>query len=724
MSFLEWTKSLFKKKEQLETGVVRVSDAIKTPGREYFKDDNEALIEIDNFKKEYLRLLSNRKTMVSSEIEIENIQYNMKMNLDLILRVIFDDRMDKKYPFSKHNMMIKFAKISLYKQEIVRLRKENLERLIALKELSKDVRFLLSHNKRNVIEYEVDKLTINTIIFTNQIIALGNELTSYVSNSQSKNTAIYSNELLDRKYNVTVIAKVIIPEEDKVVSYNDYVQIAYLERKLEMFLYKNKDYSEKIKNELNKHITYENGQARSQYCLSNIKVGSITEEIKAMRELQLKFEACDLYSKNNLTDDDFMNLYSALFDLYTFELSDEEKSPFLKDDSKEYEYYKEIISRKIDRLLNAKFDPSIILGIQGLELIPEQEEFQTNLNQYDKSLEKKVIRIVSTILKNGKSYFDADEILSDKLLLGLLTSFDYYNGLKKFMENFKINKDYFKNIDYHETIFTWDKQLSLKTIFEIRELNGDKKNVDDFYSLYNLMNKYCSKKDSPIYMLPDGLLSIQAINPFAYKSKILQESDDHFLQAIKLRQNDKTIYFPNSLRVVFGRVFSTQIKDVYLGDNIRTLDRTGIFKNIINVYIPAQLRYLYDEGPFENTKTLTFLNYKNSAILNNKKALMDIIRLLFEYPKTLDPQIVRMDSFQEFKTGLKIIKFQDENYNIKIDCKTLIEKIKKNWLLDMKKGYYNYNSDCLGLITETLLNEVKEKEQSLIKKRGYTIDTH
>ena len=67
MSFLEWTKSLFKKKEQLETGVVRVSDAIKTPGREYFKDDNEALIEIDNFKKEYLRLLSNRKTMVSSE---------------------------------------------------------------------------------------------------------------------------------------------------------------------------------------------------------------------------------------------------------------------------------------------------------------------------------------------------------------------------------------------------------------------------------------------------------------------------------------------------------------------------------------------------------------------------------------------------------------------------------------------------------------------------------
>ena len=42
MSFLEWTKSLFKKKEQLETGVVRVSDAIKTPGREYFKDDNEA----------------------------------------------------------------------------------------------------------------------------------------------------------------------------------------------------------------------------------------------------------------------------------------------------------------------------------------------------------------------------------------------------------------------------------------------------------------------------------------------------------------------------------------------------------------------------------------------------------------------------------------------------------------------------------------------------------
>ena len=662
--------------------------------------------------------------MVSSEIEIENIQYNMKMNLDLILRAIFDDRMDKKYPFSKHNMMIKFAKISLYKQEIARLRKENLERLIALKELSKDVRFLLSHNKRNVIEYEVDKLTSNTIIFNNQIIALDKELDSYVSNSQSKNTVIYSNELLDRKYNATVIAKIIIPEEVKVVSDNDYVQIAYLERKLEMFLYKNKDYSEKIKNELNKHITYENGQVRSQYCLSNIKVGSITEEIKKMSILQFKFEACDLYSKNNLTDDDFMNLYSILFDLYTFELSDKEKSPFLKDDSKEYEYYKEIISRKIDRLLNAKFDPSIVLGIQGLELIPEQEEFQTNLNQYDKSLEKKVIRIVSTILKNGKSYFDADEILSDKLLLGLLTSFDYYNGLKKFMENFKINKDYFKNIDYHEKFFTWEEQLPLKTIFEIRELNGDKKNVDDFYSLYNLTNKYCSKKDSPIYMLPDGLLSIQAINPFAYKSKILQESDDHFLQAIKLRQNDKTIYFPNSLRVVFGRVFSTQIKDVYLGDNIRTLDRTGIFKNIINVYIPAQLRYLYDEGPFENTKTLTFLNYKNSAILNNKKALMDIIRLLFEYPKTLDPQIVRMGSFQEFKTGLKTIEFQDENDNIKIDCEILIEKIKKNWLLDMKKGYYNYNSDCLGLIAETLLNEVKKEEKLLMKKRGYTIDTH
>ena len=163
--------NLFKKQEtkSITKELISLSSLANVPTKDYFKDNNQVLLLINLYKKEYLEILIKEKVLTSKELKSDKLQNKLKMIHNLIEQNTLADELFEKVIFAEEDKvkaLIKLRKFTIYNEKIKELEEEIICRIVALKEILKKT--FLNNQKRKSIINEVNNLTNTFIILMNQ----------------------------------------------------------------------------------------------------------------------------------------------------------------------------------------------------------------------------------------------------------------------------------------------------------------------------------------------------------------------------------------------------------------------------------------------------------------------------------------------------------------------------------------------------------------------------
>ena len=621
MNIIKYLKSLFNKENNAYLINGYASFAI--PKRDVL---NEKQIEIlTTTKEEYLVLLKNN-IFTSLDLEIDDINNKREMYTKLLLNNMMSE--------TKNNKVLSI-KLKSYESDLINLRETLLIRLIALSEIVNQNRF--KRRTRDAIISEIGKIQLSLVTIDSQIVSIHNEIEAYLT---------YSQEDLDldkRIYNLEYLSKDIVK---KCGLSSKEAYIAYLERSLEIYCYKNKEEVSNLKDELDS-LRYSEINDDNIYLLKE-KIS----KLEKMYNIYYEFD------RNTITKEDMYSLYETKFYMRAYDYS------FRNCDDLEKEVYLDIISKKINTLLNGN-SPYI------LHLIENEDK--------DKAI--KLIQLINIFLRE-KGQYDFEKILNNKYKLSVLLSLDYEKGLDDFFENtiIDLNNDSVLNKyditsqyampnvgrDLKGYLF-YDTKLSLSSIIKI--FSFDIFNGISIYTFKGLLNYLkniydCINSPGDVYVMPEGIV-------YGTISSSLYD---------KLKKY-KTIIMPKSLKSIEFEVDNSSTPnycDLVLQEGTESLmfdypDFSYYSTKFGNVTIPSTLKEI-DENISRYVNNLIFEDYKNSEILkcddldlmqNNANALFKIKSFSEQYMmvKPLYYHLILKDGENSYDlTSETIIKIPENNY--------------------------------------------------------------
>ena len=631
MNIIKYLKSLFNKENNAYLINGYASFAI--PKRDVL---NEKQIEIlTTAKEEYLGLLKNN-IFTSLDLEIDDINEKREMYTKLLLNNMMSE--------TKNNKVLSI-KLKNYESDLINLRETLLIRLIALSEIVNQNRF--KRRIRNAIINEIGKIQLSLVTIDSQIVSIHNEIEAYLSNPQE------DLDLDKRICDLEYLSEDIV---EKCELSSKEVYIAYLERSLEIYCYKNKEEVSSLKDELD-----------SLRC-SEINDNNINLLKERINRLEKMYKIYYEFDRNTITKDDMYSLYEAKFYIHAYDYS------FKKCNDLENEVYLDIISKKINTLLNANL-PYI------LHLIENEDK--------DKAI--KLIQLINIFLRE-KGQYDFEKILNNKYKLLLLLSLDYEKGLDDFFENtiIDLNNDCVLNKyditsqyampnvgrDLKGYLF-YDTKLSLSSIIKI--FSFDTFNGISIYTFKGLLNCLkniydCINPPGDVYVMPEGIV-------YGTISSSLYD---------KLKKY-KTIIMPKSLKSIEFEVDNSSTPnycDLVLQEGTESLmfdypDFSYYSTKFGNITIPSTLNKI-DENISRYANNLIFENYKNSEILKcddldlmqkNANALFKINSFFNHYMivKPLYYHLILKDDENSYDLTSKIIikipenicmqkRFEDNSY--------------------------------------------------------------
>ena len=576
MNIIKYFKNLFTKEDNAYLINGYASFAI--PKRDVL---NEKQIEIlTTAKEEYLVLLKNN-IFTSLDLEIDDINNKREMYTKLLLNNMMSE--------TKNNKVLSI-KLKNYESDLINLRETLLIRLIALSEIVNQNRF--KRRTRDAIINEIGKIQLSLVTIDSQIVSIHNEIEAYLT---------YSQEDLDldkRRYTLENLSEDIV-EKCGLSSKEAY--IAYLERSLEIYCYKNKEEVSNLKDELDS-LRYSE--------INDDNINLLKEKISKLEKMyNIYYE----FDRNTITKDDMYSLYEAKFYIHAYDYS------FTNYNALEKEVYLDIISKKINILLNGN-SPYI------LDLIENGNK--------DKAI--KLIQLINIFLKE-EGQFDFEKILNNKYKLLILLSLDYEKGLDDFFENtivdlnndsvlnkYDISSRYIMSIDdyvekFHSyididqgTLF-YDTKLPLSSVLKISSFGAflTEEDLNEFfpkmgllYQLYKIYEFACMSDD--VYEMPEGIVYGTFTSDFFDKFK-----------------NYKTIVMPKSLKnIKFKIKYNEQhYGNLVLQEGTETFELgityiLGLGNLFDSITIPSTLKGI-DGWLSRITDNVVFENYKNSEILKS-----------------------------------------------------------------------------------------------------------
>lgn len=563
-------KRLFSRKKSYTTTISNFSDLITLPTREELKNNEEKIAMLNQFKKTYHEKLSTRKTIVSSQLEIDSLRDKMNMYINIILSLFETDELNSlSLNVSNYDedsaknffYFLKMAKLKLYFYNILSLENETTLRLVALKELNEELPFLSRLKKRPIAE-EINNLSATLLVFLNQRQAISLELENYLKEysllkAEEQIPQKELSKLIIEKYKELLrMLTLISPYKEKIFSSKepDLTTLVLMEQDLETYVYTHKGEVEDIR----KMLFSLTEETKNQV---------LPEDIQSKVEnLELKCKIFSEYGRKTITDDDIYTLYNLKFSLLTRDLItkdlDLEKivdnANFL-----ELSLYQEIIMNKIN---------AIVMG-NNAEI--------TRL--FGKNAPA-AIRLITSVLKDGQSEYAPDKILKRKLSLCLLVSFDRPNGIFDFFENYQVTrlleplKEHQGHTDYFFSLFVWADKLPLNVIYELMYFNESIKNPDEnlihfeyagLYKLYVSLYKPESPSRNKVYKLPEGIRKIKEFDPIK-----ISIPEKNLIKKIHQASICKTLIFPATLREINGNLFRhCYIENIVLNKGLKKITR-------------------------------------------------------------------------------------------------------------------------------------------------------
>ncbi len=571
MNIIKYLKSLFNKENNAYLINGYASFAI--PKRDVL---NEKQIEIlSTAKEEYLGLLKNN-IFTSLDLEIDDINEKREMYTKLLLNNMMSE--------TKNNKVLSI-KLKNYESDLINLRETLLIRLIALSEIVNQNRF--KRRTRNAIISEIGKIQLSLVTIDSQIVSIHNEIEAYLSNPQ---------EDLDLVKRICDLEKLSEDIVEKCELSSKEVYIAYLERSLEIYCYKNKEEVSSLKDELDSLRCSE---------INSDNINSLKERINS---LEKKYKIYYEFDRNTITKEDMYSLYEAKFYIHAYDYS------FRNCNDLENEVYLDIISKKINILLNGN-SPYLINFVE-----------KNSVNK----LAFMINNIKFFLMNNGQ--FDFEEILNNKYKLLLLLSLDDVDGLTMFFKNTKvdiyddvlfnndmISNNHYKSIlnykDSNEDCLYYHVKLPLSTVLKLCLLNNEK---DENVRALIVLEYWGTQYDYGIF--PEGILSGNISNKchdyFLMMGNVLMPKSliDISMEAPSKKAN---IVFQNGTKLI-------EIKDPTSQDE-KTLQPYGT----CSITLPSSVKLLKTSELAVNS--ITFEDYKNSELLNcdSIKEKIKLVNLLF-----------------------------------------------------------------------------------------------
>ena len=143
-----------------ESSIINIGDVIQIPKRKDI-EDQQLLLNIDKYKKEYLDILSTKDYLLPNMLSSKEIQDEMKINIDLIVKLYLEN---EELTNDKTLLIPKYLRLRLYLDKVTELGNVVLARLIALKEIFNE-KIIISKHKRQRISYEINNLISILVTF-------------------------------------------------------------------------------------------------------------------------------------------------------------------------------------------------------------------------------------------------------------------------------------------------------------------------------------------------------------------------------------------------------------------------------------------------------------------------------------------------------------------------------------------------------------------------------
>ena len=591
--------------------LISVEDLVILPPKSSLS--NLELEKLNTYKKEFINILSS-----NNDLELEAMVKRLRDNINFTINILlnhfhYDDFrtnfrfFNDEYNLSREEQEIICLRLKYHQMKIEENYKETILRLMALKELNNEKKFLFLRRmvnifengklKRNVLNNSIEDLLYIVMCSKNQRESLSLEINAYLNkisvNPYSKMNPDYFNDLCN-------IAKKVIPEvllKINRLDVSEQIKIALISNELEYYVYNNKDKFEEIKERLKK--------------LGNITSDDIEEELK---EIEQYYYLYGMYGYKIITSKDLEELYNVKFSIITRNINSINTS-IITDKMNHFEvmHYIDIVMQKLEAIL--KNENSTIKGIF-------------------KDDDINAIKILKEIFKKDGEY-NQWFILNNPNYLALLLSLDSKESFNRFWIEQRRAID---NINTEQ--FEFEDVLSLDTIYS---LSIDTGNLDSFCNNDSLKELYyladMHKEESEFYKIPEGIIKISP--KYLKQCNEMSMRDSNIFYIIQKKAHNKKLVLPQSMKYIKNfKLKGNTISDLILNDGLiyidlrileeQQIERIEIPSSVENLVIPFYDDcYYYDPfWRYTPIKELYFLDFKESQFLKDGSKLINFLSIL------------------------------------------------------------------------------------------------
>jgi len=583
---------------------------ISLPNRKDFIDYPDVLLQIDQFKKEYLTIIHSTRSLFSENFCHEYLRDEMNMltehlidNLGPMEMTSYFVPLEKVPGYDEVTLITKMGKLKLYFERVIDLEYQVTLRLVALQEIAKEKVFLLP-NKKRALQEEINNLSSSLIVFINQKTAITKEFqTSFREydrkNSMSSSTLKNTSEAKDNQFRRLRHLLHILhhPFYQEVRQLNHHASISYIilmEQVLEEYVYHHKIEASKLKEQLDnlKDDLREKESVplskRDWYYTKNF--GILKQKVA---ELECLYEVfCD-YGHHVITKEELEEFYQFKFRVETCNILKSSRIN-LGDTLFEKECYKNIVSNKISSILKGNNIPDFF-------------------HPY--------LKLVSKIIKGKEKSYNLDSILKNQEILAFILAFDEENimeGLKNYYDNHKVSDD--KLDELCQKFIRCAPWISRTTLYTMHYLNGNT-NKDPNYLIFKLL----MEKGYINYNILDDLKEIQ----ISLEDVELSSKEAKFLQRFKEFVYSKVIDIPRNIVLISGPLYRKKdFEYVRLNYPLGLLGPVFQDSYIYKMRIPSSIlvKTLSASGITDGISEETFLNAKIGTIYLEEEGNVNLIR--------------------------------------------------------------------------------------------------
>ena len=617
--------------------LVNLQDSIIMPPNSFFENNkNKELCE--QYYQEYKRILSNKKTILSTHlktIETDDIRVYIDIltSLEIHIHDILSNPSNKGYNYECVTNLL--SRLNGYAHILKVIEEESFLRIAALSSL-KSTPFL-SHNKKSAIDNEISRLQIQIFNAQKDIELINlqtNSCLSIIENLNLEKNPKYYNDLRGR---LIGYISAFMPDSLKeyVQNYQNKNYLSLMQIKLEVLLFKNKNILKDLEYEFDilLEFTHLDRTTRIHSINRLITKYMAIKEYKRIEDKELLYKLVEF--KVNSYEIDYGNHREILHDCAR---SKEEK-----------EIMKEVFFKKVSTFM------------QSNSVFEEYKRFNFSKRDY-----RILANLINNAVKNEYGVFDYGRILCSPELTMLLFSINNPYKMKEFFQNYQVSDcTYLAATSLRRNMLDFEEYIPLETVMRLTEVflknphHKEKiledKELYDLYKIYDCLLYSVIKPQSPSHVFENVSKITITGQKILFYPELIKIYNKEMAQGRKL-------VFPKSLKklTIIVNNYDREFLKYYEFELNEGLEDLSILETPTYATPPKVLELPSTLEHCEiniRPETIRFRDYTNSKLLVSEIRFKNFLKNLMHAQRLLTPNELPLIKTIEFKGKSSITTF-------------------------------------------------------------------